>query len=81
MPDDENDLEDGEATDNAAPDATHQGEAQTPWWAVPLAFAGAFAVKYLARRGQEAPPQKPPAPAGKPPKGERIKDADFKVKE
>ncbi len=57
--------------------------ARRPWWALPLAFAGAFAVKYLARRGEEKPKPKPPAPAR--PAGpaggpEQIKDADFKVK-
>lgn len=57
--------------------AAHQAEPaeeepRRAWWAIPVALVGAFAVKYLARRGERAAP---PAPEEK----ERIKDADFEV--
>ncbi len=66
------------------PPSTHQEEPlveRRPWWAIPLAFAGAFALRHLGRLGQQKPRQKPPAPAGKRADPEQIKDADFKVKE
>lgn len=76
----------GDGPPDAHQEASDTGDLtpRRPWWALPLAFAGAFAVKYLARRGEEKPKPKPPAPA--PPAGpaggpEQIKDADFKVKE
>ncbi|MCH8859235.1 MAG: hypothetical protein IID54_06615 [Proteobacteria bacterium] len=62
-------------------DAAAPGDAQQPeaspvrrWWVIPLAFVGAVAIKYFARRGQVPAPRAP----GK--ESERIKDAEFRVK-
>lgn len=79
----QNEDENEQGADTPAPDA-HQAESEDAqprraWWAIPLAMAGVFAIKYFARRGQEPPRQGPtPAPHTE---SERIKDADFEVKE
>lgn len=75
--------ENEQGADTPAPDA-HQADPEEPqprraWWAIPLAVAGALAVKYFTRRGEELPRQEPtPEPDTEP---ERIIDADFTVRE
>ncbi len=77
MTENNEEIETGEVPETHQAEPTEE-EPRRAWWAVPLALAGAVLVKYMAKRGEEKPPEDP-RPAGKGDEPEQIKDADFKV--